>query len=115
MERIKSVDVLATPLDSLVRELNLDRVDLIKVDAESSEYFVLCGLLETLKKFKPDIIVELGDVGVSGAEYTTKDVINLMVSNGYTCKTIDSSGASKTMETETEYKYCNVLFQYSST
>lgn len=54
-----SILVKAEVLDTIVNQLKCNRVDLIKIDAESSEYEVLLGLQKTLIKFKPKIIVEV--------------------------------------------------------
>ena len=44
--------------DDVVSSLGLSRVDFIKIDVERYEQFVLQGLQETLKKFRPVIILE---------------------------------------------------------
>jgi FkbM family methyltransferase len=45
--------------DRVVSNLQLDRVDLIKIDVEGYERHVLSGLSETIKKFRPIILMEL--------------------------------------------------------
>jgi len=47
-------------IDSFVREQGLDRIDLIKIDTDGHELEVLKGAKETLKAFRPGIILELG-------------------------------------------------------
>jgi FkbM family methyltransferase len=44
--------------DEAVATLNLSRIDFIKIDVEGYEEVVLRGLQETIKKFKPVIIME---------------------------------------------------------
>lgn len=46
-------------VDQMVRELNLERLDLLKIDVDSFDFEVLQGAVETLKRFNPYIIVEL--------------------------------------------------------
>jgi len=46
-------------LDSLILELNVKQVDILKIDAEGSELKVLEGLKQTLRRFRPKIIVEV--------------------------------------------------------
>lgn len=48
-------------LDSYVQQNNLQQVDLIKIDVEGHEESVLLGAEKTIKKFKPDIIIEVLD------------------------------------------------------
>jgi FkbM family methyltransferase len=45
--------------DSLLPELGIERVDLIKIDTESTEPAVLQGLAHTLERDRPDIICEV--------------------------------------------------------
>jgi len=56
---IPSVMVSCIPVDDVVRELGLSRVDLIKIDVEGAEIEVLQGLRCTLINFKPHVIVEV--------------------------------------------------------
>ena len=55
----KSIVVLGLPLDDIVKRLKLRRVDLIKIDVEGAELQVLEGSIETLHKYKPQLIVEV--------------------------------------------------------
>lgn len=50
--------VRTTSLDALFIELNLSRLDLIKIDAEGAEHLIFKGGKETLEKYSPDIICE---------------------------------------------------------
>lgn len=40
-------------------ELNLDEVDLIKIDVEGHEFFTLRGMVNTLKRNKPLLLIEI--------------------------------------------------------
>jgi FkbM family methyltransferase len=46
-------------LDRFVQQNNIDRVDLVKIDTESTEPQVLRGMIETLKRDKPFIVCEV--------------------------------------------------------
>jgi FkbM family methyltransferase len=52
------VAVPVETLDGLVERLRLARVDFIKIDVESMELEVLRGARQTLKRFRPVILVE---------------------------------------------------------
>ena len=56
---IDSILVSSVSIDDLVKSLNLDRLDLIKIDVEGHEGFVIRGAQETLTLFRPMLIVEL--------------------------------------------------------
>lgn len=47
--------------DDVIRELALDKLDLIKIDVEGHEIFALQGLMESIKKFQPIIVMEWND------------------------------------------------------
>lgn len=50
--------VKMTTLDKFYADYNLDRCNIIKVDVEGAELHVLAGATETIRKYKPRIIVE---------------------------------------------------------
>lgn len=47
-----------TTLDKFVEDKNINKIDWIKIDVEGAEEKVILGGLNTLKKFKPKLIVE---------------------------------------------------------
>ena len=49
--------ILVLPLDDIVANLKLDRVDFIKMDIEGSERFAIQGATETLRRFKPRMAI----------------------------------------------------------
>jgi FkbM family methyltransferase len=55
-------------LDAFAREKELDRIDLIKIDAESTEPKVLSGAIEVLRRDRPNIICEVLAGRVDGWE-----------------------------------------------
>jgi FkbM family methyltransferase len=51
--------VRAMRMDDLVKKLNINNIDIVKIDVEGAELYVLQGLEESIKKFKPKIIIEV--------------------------------------------------------
>ncbi|WP_440059996.1 FkbM family methyltransferase [Thermogladius sp. 4427co] len=51
--------ILFTRLDDLVKALSIDRVDIVKLDAEGRGASIIAGALETIKKFKPIVFFEV--------------------------------------------------------
>jgi FkbM family methyltransferase len=76
------ITVDAYELDHTVRALNVPRVDVIKIDAESSEMHVLRGAEETVAEFGPRIILEVGDFDLPGVAPST-EVVQWLGQRGY--------------------------------
>ena len=67
--------VPARPLDSILKESGVNRVDVIKIDVEGAELLVLKGAQETLARYHPTLLIEIVDrqlrqMGTSAAEVT---------------------------------------------
>jgi FkbM family methyltransferase len=56
-----SPNVTIKRIDDFVKEMNIQRVDLIKIDVEGFEYHVLRGAEHTIKNYKPTLFIELND------------------------------------------------------
>jgi len=61
LELIKEYEIKAIKLDDLIKNINLSKVDWIKIDVDGSEYEVILGSMNTLKRFKPKLITEIHD------------------------------------------------------
>jgi FkbM family methyltransferase len=59
LELIKEYEIKAIKLDDLIKNINLSKVDWIKIDVDGSEYEVILGSMNTLKRFKPKLIIEI--------------------------------------------------------
>ncbi len=57
-EGANGIDVPVTTIDNLARSLQLPRVDYIKMDIEGAEREALTGALETLRRFRPRLMVD---------------------------------------------------------
>lgn len=77
------IEVETRTLDSLVRSQQLDRIDFIKIDAESAELAILKGGQETLNKYSPKVAVEIGDTGLNNAPKSI-EIISFLQGLGYT-------------------------------
>jgi FkbM family methyltransferase len=54
----KTIEVKVTTIDNLLRELKLPRVDYIKMDIEGAEREALSGALQTLKDYRPRLMLD---------------------------------------------------------
>lgn len=60
-----TVDVEMTTVDILVKELRLDRLDLVKIDVEGFELDILKGATETIERFNPRFVVEFNSFAIA--------------------------------------------------
>jgi FkbM family methyltransferase len=79
----------ATSLDALVNRFNL-RPGFIKIDTEGSEYHVLRGAEDTLKKYRPVVLCEIRDDLLSCIGHNSEEIILLMEDFGYRVLNIDA-------------------------
>lgn len=61
----------------------LTKLDFIKIDVQSFEFFVLTGSLSTLARFKPTIFLEIAPLWMKKAGYDYKEIYTLLFSLGY--------------------------------
>jgi FkbM family methyltransferase len=72
-----------TTIDKMVRELELTRLDCLKIDIGSLDFEVLRGAEETLAEFDPWIVVELNHA-LSRRNQSTPEALQWLAAQGYT-------------------------------
>jgi FkbM family methyltransferase len=80
---VTATTVRGRPLDALVRELGLRRVDLIKIDVEGAEVQVLRGSKETLATFRPVLLVEMDDEQLVNMGTSIQELRAVLLDSGY--------------------------------
>ena len=109
----RQVSVDARTCDDLVSVLALPRVDVIKIDAESSEMHVLRGAERTINQFHPRIIVEVGDFDLAGVA-SSSELVRSLLALGY--RAYERSQYDLSLhEPRVTYDYGNLLFVYHET
>ncbi len=78
-----SHEVQARPLDSVVKELQLRRVDVIKADVEGAELMVLKGAGRTLTRYRPVLVVETRDDLLRNLGSSKSELIEFLQDLGY--------------------------------
>jgi FkbM family methyltransferase len=82
-ESARPFAVRGRPIDDVVRELRLTRVDAMKIDVEGAELSVLRGALDTLKRFHPKLVLEVIPRQLASFHTTPDDVVSLLRGAGY--------------------------------
>jgi FkbM family methyltransferase len=75
--------VAARPLDAIVAEANLSRVDVIKIDVEGAEFQVLKGAAQTIARYHPVLIIELVPDQLKAMGATVEEVAAFLGAHGY--------------------------------
>ena len=82
----RATPVAAIRLDDFVSNRKLDRVDLMKIDTESTEPDVLRGAAETIRRFQPVILLEVLNVA------RTAELDTFLSENDYACASVTDRG-----------------------
>jgi FkbM family methyltransferase len=75
--------VRGRPIDDVVRELDLTKVNAIKVDVEGVEVEVLRGAMKTLKRFHPKLVIEVDLRQLANFKTTPEDLVVVITGAGY--------------------------------
>lgn len=80
--------VEVTTLNDEIRQIDIGRVDVIKLDVEGAEVKALKGANEILRNFSPLILFELSPACLRTFGYCPADLVNVLVNLGYSCFSI---------------------------
>ncbi len=72
-------------LDAYVKEKGLTRIDLIKLDVDGFEGKVIRGALNTLKEYKPFLIIEIAPAWIAMRGDSVVEIVNQLMEIGYRC------------------------------
>lgn len=93
---LRGIDLPMVSIDDFVKKEKLARLDFIKIDAEGAEYKVLKGGMETLRTFRPRIILALHPEAITANNDSLEDIYTFIREMGYTIiyeeKELDKTG-----------------------
>jgi FkbM family methyltransferase len=72
-----------TTLDTVVEENSIEHLDVMKIDIEGYEMHALRGSVNTLKRFKPDLFIEVGYTRLINNKTTPNDLVKFLEDLGY--------------------------------
>lgn len=112
LEKVKPAryEIEAVSIDEYVASLGI-RPDCIKIDAESAESDVLAGAARTIADLHPMIVMELGDLGVTGATKSA-DLIDALTAQGYRPYVLKENAITLHEAHAGPYDAINMLFIY---
>ena len=96
-------------LDDFLKSLEISKVDIIKIDVEGSELDVLMGARNSIKKFKPLIILEVCELTSSAAGYCSSQLLDYLDEMGYEFKLIMRHGKTCPITVEKLSSFQNII------
>jgi FkbM family methyltransferase len=104
-ENIISTKVKVFQLDKFAQENGIEKIDLMKVDTETTEPDVLIGAKNLLKKHQPDIVCE-----VLAGRAEGQKLKEILAPFGYKFYLLTSEGATEQEAIEGHPEFLNYLF-----
>lgn len=101
-------EIQVKPLDELISDFKINRLDFIKMDIEGGELPALKGSIQTIRKFRPAVMIEINQVTYAAAGYTPAEVYSFFHELGYQANLITKDGLLKPELTHSEFN--NVVF-----
>ncbi|MGH7047095.1 MAG: FkbM family methyltransferase [Stellaceae bacterium] len=91
--RVATELVALTTIDAVIAALGIDRVDFIKADIEGWELSLLRGGEETLRRFRPRLLIELSQAHLDRAGDRLADAFAFLDRLGYAACELAADGA----------------------
>jgi FkbM family methyltransferase len=85
----ESLVVPVRRLDDVVTSYAVQRMDMVKIDVEGAELRVLKGAMETLRRFRPIILMEVFEGALRNQDASSAQVLDLLGSLNYEICTFD--------------------------
>ncbi len=81
-------------VDDLVRDLDLPRVDFMKIDVDGFEGKVIRGARDTLASWRPAIVFEISPMAMREQGDDARELVDILTDAGYTLRYEDASETS---------------------
>jgi len=86
----ETCEVAAHPLDQWLADVAFERVDLIKIDAEGSEFDIIKGGFNLLRHYMPVLVLEVCKTTYTAGGWTPEQLGALLTSLGYSLYELES-------------------------
>lgn len=93
-EPVRTEQVPVRRLDDILRELEISKVDFVKLDAEGAELSVLYGAMKLLSRGpRPAMLVEVQDIRTKPWGYAAREILQFLIRMDYQWFAIAAKGA----------------------
>jgi FkbM family methyltransferase len=89
---VSEIRTTTATLDEFARETRLERLDFIKVDIQGAEPLFLEGGEATLRRFHPDLLLEVEPDNLAALDQTSRDLLRQVSALGYNLFTLLENG-----------------------
>ncbi len=93
-------DIEIRRLDDVLAEIEVERIDYMKVDVEGAELPVLQGAIESLRRFRPKVLLEINETTFKAAGYSAIEILEFMTKLDYRFFSILRNGKIREEETQ---------------
>lgn len=104
------IEIPCVRLDTFVREQAVQSVDMIKIDVEGGELEVLKGAEETLRRFKPVLIVEMSSSIQQSRGFSVPKFKEMLRDWGYSAYSINTDGSLSLTNNTQDHEMENLVF-----
>jgi FkbM family methyltransferase len=102
-------EIQLTTLDAFCEEKQIHRLDLIKIDVEGSELDVLMGGEQTLRRYRPRLIIEVQKQTADASGVNAEDILDYLEKFDYSFFTIGRKGKLNALHRDKLKRFQNVL------
>jgi hypothetical protein len=104
------IPVQVCPVDDVLLELGISRVDFIKLDVEGAELSALKGTARLLRGVaRPAILVEVQDVRTQPWGYPSRAIVEFLTRAGYRWFELDADGSLRPTSHDLNYYDANLV------
>lgn len=101
----------AVRLDDYVKEQNVSKIDVLKMDIEGAELFALNGMKFTLTNFKPLVLIEICSDVLTGTDLNAADIYAFFKELNYSPFCVGEKGNIEEFTVKTQSEYTNFVFK----
>lgn len=116
LTKCKIIDVEVSTVDQLASAKGLQRLDFIKADIEGAEFLMLKGALETIKRFRPILMLEVQSHSTRLFDYEPIELFSLLASLDYRPYYVDKNyeliRCDKVLQAGAKLPDYNFVFKY---
>lgn len=97
-------------LDDFIKSHKIPKVDVIKLDIEGAELAALKGAKETIRRFRPIILLEVNEETCQAAGYPSRTLVDYLSEIGYRFDLILRNGITRSIIPEELGKFQNIIY-----